>query len=175
MQATPLIMLALTLGACVLGWSYSRGHGRSVPLALVWLVVALALAGAGGSQSAGAVELSELLNMAAFVLSLAGLAAGPALWEAQMQAHRRDPQSDSRWAGLNVLMGRVWGTWVTRLGAGGAAICWLSLYVVAIGANLAIGWSRRPEDDRTILLLALAAPAAFGLLGTLWMYRAARR
>lgn len=169
-------MLAFAGLASVLGWSYMRGQARWVSLSGVWAVVVVSLVGAAACQALGLVDAADVLNVAALVLSLAALAAGPQLWEDQMRSdaesqRKHTAQLDAR----DVLSWRVWGAAVRRIGAGRSALLWLALFAAAWGANLGTAWATRPLDDRGYLLAALAAPAAFGILSAFWMYRGVSR
>jgi hypothetical protein len=190
-------MLALAGVASVLGWSYMRGKARWVSLWGLCLVVLASLVGAAACQAAAATDVgdqpisvkeaqerwragfsaaSDVLNVAALVLALAGLAAGPQLWEDQMRAAGESRRKRvSRFEPRDVLSWRVWGEIVRGIGAERSALLWLALFVAAWGANVAAAWATRPPDDRAYLLAALAAPAAFGILSTFWMYRGVKR
>lgn len=190
-------MLALAGVASVLGWSYMRGQARWVSLSGVWIVILASLVGGAACQVAaspgvgdqpisekeaqerwrpGFSAASDVLNVAALVLALAGLSAGPQLWEDQMRA---DEESRKKHGGRiqprEVLSWRVWGYVVRRIGAERSALLWLTLFLAAWGANLGTAWANWPLDDRGYLLAALTAPAAFGILSTVWMYRGVKR
>jgi hypothetical protein len=69
---------------------------------------------------------------------------------------------------------RAWLKLVDRLGARGAAVAYFGVFCLGVGLELlALGITQ--PSTQLFLLLALSAPALFGALSAIWIYRGVRR
>ena len=173
MQPGQILVLIVLVFALVLGWSLSHGHTAGVPLYALALVIPLALLAGGIAQLAGLDSVVEALNVIAIALSLAALPSHPSLWHEQMQADLRRIRLVQPIAARDLTSWRGWLKLVDRIGARWAALLYLGLYAVAIGTALVATFGA-PSDRTVYTTLAVLAPAAFGLLSTMWIYRGAR-
>jgi hypothetical protein len=174
MQPAQIFVLAVLLFALVLGWSLSHGHTAGVSLYLLALVIPLSLLAGSVAQLAGVNGAVEALNVIAIALSLAALPSHPTLWEEQMRVDLRKTRLVQPVSAGDLVSWRAWLKLVDRVGARRAQLLYLGLYAVAILAALAASVVGAPGDRTIYTTLAVLAPAVFGLLSAMWVYRGAR-
>ncbi|MPZ15477.1 MAG: hypothetical protein GEU73_13830 [Chloroflexi bacterium] len=161
--------------AVYLGWSYYRGRSGHVPLYAVSTTVAGALVGGVIVQAFRLGGAVEVLNLAAIAFSVAALASHPRLWEEQIGADLQRTHLYQRLRLADVWSWQAWLKLVDRFGAGGAALAYAGVFVVAVGAAALSLSSTVSRSELAVTLLPLGLPALFGILSTLWIYRGARR
>lgn len=175
MTPVNLVVLAVLVFSIYLGWSLSRGYARGIRLYAIAAVVALSLLGAAAAQALGVPGLVESLNVVALALSLGALPSSPALWEDQVRADLNSARLYQPMLPADVLSWKAWLKVVNRLGARGAALCYLGIFIVALLLDLVALLSATQTVDRAFALAPLSAPGLLAVLSTVWLYRAARR
>ena len=173
MQPGQIFVLVVLLFALVLGWSLSHGHSAGVPLYALALVIPLALLAGSVAQLVGVLAVVEALNVVAIALALAALPSHPSLWHEQMQADLKKIRLIQPVAGRDLLSWSGWLKLVDRVGARRATLLYFALYAIAIAAALLATFGA-PSERTIYTTLAVLAPAVFGLMSTMWIYRGAR-
>src|SRR4051812_31413885 len=160
--------------AVYVGWGYMSGRKGRVPLYMVALIVGISLFGAALAQLVQQNGAAEAFNVACIALSLAALASPPGLWEVQLRDDWERARLYQSLRASDLVSWRAWLKLVDRLGARGAAVAYFGVFCLGVGLELlALGITQ--PSTQLFLLLALSAPALFGALSAIWIYRGVRR
>ncbi len=175
MRPVDIATLAILFVAVYFAWRVMKGSLGGVPLYPLVIAVPLCLFGIALAALVPSRPLVEVLTVAAVALSLALLPASPRLWEDELNADLRRTRVFQVIHAGDALSWRAWLKLVDRIGAARAALLFFSLEVVAIGCALPALLAISAEVPPGFALVTLLAPSLFAVLGSWWLYRAARR
>ena len=170
-EIASLVIIAL---ATILGYTLWRNLAW---FRVYWLVILLlgALLVATIGQLLQANLITEPANLVAIAFACAGLASSPTLWRNEMKANMESLVIYGPFQGRDLLSWRAWLKIVDRQGARAAALIYLGIFGIVLAAAASTVQPSTPTGDRMALVLSLAPVAAFALLSSSYLYRAARR
>jgi hypothetical protein len=175
MRPVDVATLVILVVAVYFAWRIMKGSLGGVPLYGLVIAVPLCLLGVAFAALFENRPLVEVLTVAAVALSLAILPASPGLWEDELSADLRGTHVFQVIRAGDALSWRAWLKLVDRMGAGRAALVFLSVEAVAIGCALPALLTISAEVPPGFALVTLLAPSLLAALAAFWLYRAARR
>ncbi len=175
MRPVDIATLAILVVAVYLAWRVMKGSLGGIPLYPLVIAIPISLFGVAIAALLRNRPLVEVLTVAAVALSLALLPASPRLWEDELNSDLKRTRVFQVVRAGDALSWRAWLKLVDRIGAGRAALVFLAVDLVAIGCALPALLTLSAEVPPGFALVTLLTPSLFALLGSYWLYRAARR